>query len=82
MEHFTQYVKDRTEGFNDYFPCSTEHCRFEHVKAWLNFHQLNFNLFKRREAFKQPPDTSTQPNHEDPKILLKLAAPGTQREKT
>ena len=55
MERFVQYVKDRTEGFDDYFPCPTERCRLEHVHGWLSFYQLCFNIFKRREAFKQSP---------------------------
>ncbi len=55
MERFVQYVKDRTEGFDDYFPCRRERCRFEHVKGWLSYHMFGFNLFKRRDAFKQSP---------------------------
>jgi len=55
MERFVQCVKDRTEGFDDYFPCRNERCRFEHVKAWLSYYMLSFNLFKRRDAFKRPP---------------------------
>jgi len=52
MERFVEYVKDRTEGFDDYFPCPTDSCRFEHVKGWLSFYMLFFNLFRRRDAFK------------------------------
>lgn len=55
MERFVQYVKDRTEVFDDYFPCRRPHCRFEHVEGWLNYYMLSFNLFKRRESFDQPP---------------------------
>ena len=55
MERFVQYVKDRTEGFDDYFPCRTERCRLEHVKAWLSYYMLSFNLFKRRDAFERSP---------------------------
>ena len=55
MERFVQYVKDRTEGFDDYFPCRRERCRFEHVNGWLSYYMLSFNLFKRREAFKSSP---------------------------
>ena len=52
MERFVQYVKDRTEEFDDYFPCRKERCRFEHVERWLSYYMLSFNLFKRRDAFK------------------------------
>ena len=50
MERFVQYVKDRTECFDDYFPCRKEHCRLDHVKGWLNYFMLSFNIFKRRET--------------------------------
>jgi len=55
MERFVQYVKDRTEGFDDYFPCRRERCRFEHVKSWLSYYMLSFNLFKRRHALDRSP---------------------------
>jgi hypothetical protein len=55
MERFVQYVKDRTEGFDDYFPCRTERCRFEHVEGWLSYYTLSFTLFKRRDAFEGSP---------------------------
>jgi putative transposase len=31
-----QYIKDRTEGFDDYFPCRKAGCNLHHVKNWLN----------------------------------------------
>jgi putative transposase len=55
MERFVQYVKDRTEVFDDYFPCRREHCRFEHVEGWLRYYQLFFNLFRRRGAMERSP---------------------------
>jgi putative transposase len=27
-----QYIRDRTEGFDDYFPCSKENCKLKHVQ--------------------------------------------------
>ena len=37
IESTMQYIKDRTENFDDYFPCSREvHCNHFHVKNWLN----------------------------------------------
>lgn len=36
IERTMQYVKDRTERFDDYFPCRTRKCKLEHVRNWLN----------------------------------------------
>ncbi len=36
IERIMQYIKDRIEGFDDYFPCRTERCDFKHVKNWIN----------------------------------------------
>jgi putative transposase len=37
IERTMQYIKDRTENFDDYFPCSRkEKCNLFHVKNWLN----------------------------------------------
>ena len=55
MERLIQYVKDRTECFDDYFPCRKQRCRLDHVKGWLNYFTLSFNLFKRQEALVQSP---------------------------
>ena len=55
MERFVQFVKDRTEGFDDYFPCRRVRCRLEHVEGWLRYYMLSFNLFKRREALDESP---------------------------
>ena len=35
IERTMQYIKDRTEGFDDYFPCRKENCRLKHIKRWL-----------------------------------------------
>jgi putative transposase len=36
IERTIQYVKDRTENFDDYFPCNKkERCNLFHVKNWL-----------------------------------------------
>ena len=36
IERTMQYIKDRTENFDDYFPCNRkEHCNHFHVKNWL-----------------------------------------------
>jgi putative transposase len=37
IERTIQYIKDRTEGFDDYFPCSRkEKCKLKHIRNWFN----------------------------------------------
>jgi putative transposase len=36
IERKMQYIKDRTEGFDDYFPCKIKNCKLNHVRNWLN----------------------------------------------
>ena len=36
VERIIQYIKDRTEGFDDYFPCKKNNCKLKHVKQWLD----------------------------------------------
>src|SRR3954447_22190920 len=36
IERTIQYIKDRTESFDDYFPCRKEKCRLEHIINWFN----------------------------------------------
>jgi len=36
IERKMQYIKDRTESFDDYFPCRVEHYKLSHVRNWLN----------------------------------------------
>ena len=36
IERTMQYIKDRTESFDDYFPCKKKNCRLRHVNNWLN----------------------------------------------
>jgi putative transposase len=31
-----QYIKDRTESFDDYFPCTKEKCKLKHIMNWFN----------------------------------------------
>jgi putative transposase len=35
IERTMQYIKDRTESFDDYFPCKRKKCKLKHVKNWL-----------------------------------------------
>ena len=36
IERTIQYIKDRTESFDDYFPCRLKNCKLKHVMNWLN----------------------------------------------
>jgi putative transposase len=36
IERTMQYIKDRTESFDDYFPCQNEKCNLLHIRNWLN----------------------------------------------
>jgi putative transposase len=36
IERTMQYIKDRTESFDDYFPCRKKDCKLKHVMNWLN----------------------------------------------
>ncbi len=35
IERTMQYIKDRTESFDDYFPCKSKNCKLKHVRNWL-----------------------------------------------
>ena len=36
IERTIQYIKDRTEGFDDCFPCEKKKCKLKHVINWFN----------------------------------------------
>jgi putative transposase len=36
IERTVQYIKDRTECFDDHFPCRKNDCKLKHVRNWLN----------------------------------------------
>ncbi len=50
IERTIQYIKDRTECFDDYFPCRENKCNMKHVKNWLNlfvdFHNKELKILK------------------------------------
>jgi putative transposase len=35
LERTMQYIKDRTECFDDYYPCKLENCKLKHTRNWL-----------------------------------------------
>ena len=36
IERKMHYIKDRTECFDDYFPCRIKNCKLKHVINWMN----------------------------------------------
>ena len=48
IERTMQYIKDRTECFDDYFPCRRKKCKLKHVINWLklfsDFHNKELKL--------------------------------------
>ena len=36
IERTIQYIKDRTESFDDYFPYRIKNCKLKHVINWMN----------------------------------------------
>ena len=45
IERTMQYIKDRTESFNDYFPCRKKNCKLKHIQNWLN---LFVDIYNKR----------------------------------
>lgn len=43
IERTMQYVKDRTEGFDDYFPCRKQNCKLKHIKQWIKVFVYHHN---------------------------------------
>lgn len=43
IERTMQYIKDRTECFDDYFPCRIKNCKLKHVRNWLNLFLVYHN---------------------------------------
>jgi putative transposase len=47
VERANQYLKDRIEEFDDYYPCTKEDCDLDHVKNWLNLF-IDMHYARRR----------------------------------
>jgi putative transposase len=43
IERTVQYIKDRTEGFDDYFPCRKSKCKLQHIQKWFNLFVSHYN---------------------------------------
>jgi len=41
VERAVQRLKDRTEAYDDHFPCRKERCRLTHVQNWLSLFSLH-----------------------------------------
>ncbi len=50
IERTMQYIKDRTESFDDYFPCKLKNCKLKHVRNWLqlfvDYHNSELKMLK------------------------------------
>ena len=50
IERTMQYIKDRTESFDDYFPCRLMGCKLKYATNWLNlfvdYHNHELNMLK------------------------------------
>jgi putative transposase len=53
MERFIQHIKDRTECFDDHFPCrkKKENCDMQHVWNWLRLFVLFLHMKMNRIRF-------------------------------
>ena len=56
IERTMQYIKDRTESFDDYFPCRLKKCKLKHLLNWLNlfvdYHNKELKTLKWTEPNK------------------------------
>lgn len=43
IERTIQYIKDRTEGFDDYFPCKRKKCKLKHIRNWIKLFISQYN---------------------------------------
>ena len=43
IERTMRYIKDRTENFDDYFPCKKNKCKLNHIKQWLKLFVYQHN---------------------------------------
>ncbi|MGB7639356.1 MAG: DDE-type integrase/transposase/recombinase [Nitrososphaeraceae archaeon] len=46
IERAMEYVKDRTEIFDDYYPCIKEDCNLKHVYNWIGLFVFMYNATK------------------------------------
>jgi transposase-like protein len=51
MERFIQHIKDRTECFDDNFPCKSHACDRKHICNWLRMYILYLHMKTDRVRF-------------------------------
>ena len=51
MERFIQHIKDRTECFDDHFPCRKPDCNMQHIWNWLKLFVLYIHMNMDRTRF-------------------------------
>ena len=51
MERANQYLKDRVEEFDDYYPCTREGCDLAHVRHWLDLF-VDMHYARRRHIIR------------------------------
>ncbi len=52
LERVIQYFKDRTEGFDDYYPCTRNECSLSHVWNWIGLFVFMHNARRARLKFR------------------------------
>jgi putative transposase len=52
IERVVQYLKDRTEAFDDYYPCTKEECDLEHVYKWTGLFVFMYNAVRVHIKFR------------------------------
>ncbi len=54
IERANQYLKDRVEEFDDYYPCKKKECDLKHVWNWLNlFVDMHYAKRRRHMRFRE-----------------------------
>ena len=51
IERVVQFLKDRTEGFDDYYPCMKEECELEHIYKWTGLFVFMYNAVRAHIKF-------------------------------
>jgi len=50
MERVNQYFKDRTEGFDDYYPCIRNECALFHAYNWRQFFLFLYTIVLQQQV--------------------------------
>ena len=51
IERVVQSLKNRTEGFDDYYPCVKEECELEHIYKWTGLFVFMYNTVRAHIKF-------------------------------